>query len=158
MSRLLGHELNEDCFERLSGREIASRAGKAIVIVTVDEHGWPHPAMLSYREVVAKGRAAIDLAVARNSTTARNLKRDGRITLLVTDAGVNYYIKASARELSETVEGVPFMALYRARVEALLEDQEPGAEITSGVTFQRAPERAVDQVSERIFAAITATK
>jgi hypothetical protein len=154
MSRLVGQELNEDGFGRLNGREIGSRTGKAIVIVTVDDRGWPHPAMLSYREVVAKDRATIDLAVARNSTTARNLKRDGRITLLVTDAGVNYYIKASARELVETVEGVPFMSLYRARVEAVLEDQEPGAEITSGVTFRRAAERAVDPVSERLFAAL----
>ena len=48
MSQLLGKELTEELFERLKGDDVASQAGKAIVIVTVDEKEWPHPAMLSY--------------------------------------------------------------------------------------------------------------
>ena len=151
MSQLLGRELTEELFHRLRGDDLASKAGKAIVIVTVDEQDWAHPAMLSYYEVVAKDRARIDLAVGKSSTTAKNLRRTGKITLLLTDRGANFYVKGSAREIRASMEGAPFMALFRVAVEHLLEDQEPDAVITSGVTFQRPPKKEVGEIVEKIF-------
>src|SRR3989338_2978708 len=102
MSQLLGRQLTEELFERLKGENVASKLGKAIVIVTVDENGWAHPAMLSYYEVVAKDRSRIDLAIGKTSTTGKNLRRTGKITLLVTDSGINYCLKGNARELRES--------------------------------------------------------
>jgi len=154
MSQILGQELTQGLFERLKGMDVSSKAGKAIVIVTVDDNGWAHPAMLSYYAVVAKNRSTIDLAIGKNSTTAKNLGRSGKITLLITDSGVNYYIKGSARELRESVEGVSFMSLFRVKTEQLLEDQEPDAVITSGVTFSRPQKGEVTQIVERIFQAV----
>ena len=78
MSRLLGKMLTEELFDRLNGRDVGSRAGKAIVIVTVDEQGWPHPAMLSYTEVVAKDRSRIDLAIGKSSTRPKISGEPGR--------------------------------------------------------------------------------
>jgi len=151
MSRLIGKELTAELFDRLRGEEVSSKTGKAIVIVTVDENGWPHPAMLSYYEVVAKNRFRIDLAIGKTSTTSKNLRRTGKITLLVTDSGMNYYLKGKAREIRESMEGVPFMSLFRAEIEHLLEDQEPDAVITSGVTFSRPQKKEVGEIVEKIF-------
>ncbi len=151
MSQLVGKELTEELFERLKGDDVASKMGKAIVIVTVDEKGWAHPAMLSYYEVVAKDRSRIDLAIGKTSTTGENLRRTGKITLLITDSGINYYLKGSARELRESMEGVSFMSLFRVETEELLEDQEPDAVITSGVTFSRPQKKEVGEIIEKIF-------
>jgi len=151
MSQLLGKELTEELFERLKGMDVHSKLGKAIVIVTVDDKGWPHPAMLSYYEVVAKERSRIDLAIGKTSTTTKNLRRTGQITLLITDSGINYYLKGSAREVKESMEGVPFISLFRVEIEQLLEDQEPDAVITSGVTFSRPQKKEVGEIIEKIF-------
>ncbi len=151
MSQLLGKELTKELFNLLKGENVASKLGKAIVIVTVDDKGWPHPAMLSYYEVVAKERSRIDLAIGKTSTTTKNLRRAGQITLLITDSGINYYLKGSAREVKESMEGVPFMSLFRVEVEQLLEDQEPDAVITSGVTFSRPQKKEVGEIIEKIF-------
>lgn len=151
MSHRLGNELTPELFDRLKGEDIASQVGKAIVLVTIDERGWAHPAMLSYYEVVAKNRSAIDLAVGKTSTTAKNLRRTGKITLLVTDSGVNYYLKGNARELKESMDGVAFMSLFRVAMVELLEDQEPDAMITSGVTFSRPQKKGAGEMAEKIF-------
>lgn len=151
MSQLIGNELNSDLFDRLKGEDIGSKAGRAIVIVTVDEVGWAHPAMLSYHEIVAKNPRRIDLAIGKTSSTAKNLRRTGKITLLVTDNGINYYLKGTAKELQESMAGVPFMSLFRLELEEVLEDQEPDAVITSGVTFSRPKKREVTQIVEKIF-------
>ena len=154
MSQLIGTELTEELFTRLKGDHVASKAGKAIVIVTVDERGWAHPAMLSYYEVVAKNRSRIDLAVGKTSTTAKNLRRTGKITFLITDSAINYYVKGEAREVQAAMEAVPFMSLFSVGVEQLSEDQEPDALITSGVTFQRSEKKEIGEVVEKIFQAI----
>ena len=156
MSRLLGTELTEELFNRLNGDDVTSKAGKAIVVVTVDDRGWAHPAMLSYYEVVAKNRSRIDLAIGKSSTTAKNLRRAGKITLLVTDSGINYYLKGIAREIRESMKGASFMSLFRVEVEQLLEDQEPDAAITSGVTFSRPRKKEVGAVVEKIFQGVRA--
>jgi hypothetical protein len=151
MSQVLGTKLTEELFHRLKGDSMTSKSDKAIVVVTVDDAGWAHPAMLSYYEVVAKDRATIDLAIGKTSTTAKNLRRTGKITLLITDTDMNYYVKGSARELRESMEDVMFMSLFRVAVERLLEDLEPDSVITSGVTFQRPDKKEVGEIVERIF-------
>ncbi len=154
MSKLLGKVINEELLGRLSGNDIRSTVGKALIIVTVDEQGWAHPAVLSYYEIVAKSEDRIDIAVGKTSTTGKNLRRTGKITLLVTDAGINYYIKGDARETRESLGKVPFMSLFRVEVAQLLEDQEPGATITSGIAFTRPEKTESSEVSEKVFLAV----
>jgi len=154
MSVVLGDQLTPALFERLNGRVVASQAGKAIVLATIDENNCPHPAMLSYYEVVAKDRGHIDLAVAKTSTTAQNLKRTGKITLVLTDYGMNYYVKGDALELRNSLAEMPFLSLFRVRVERLLEDQEADATITSGITFERPDKDDTRAMIEKMFRAI----
>jgi hypothetical protein len=155
MSQLLGSELTDELYRQLKGEAVA-HVGKAIVIVTVDESGWAHPAVLSYHEIVAKDRRRIDVALGRTSTTARNLRRTGKITLIVTDKGMNFYLKGSGLELRESLATVPFMSLFRVELEKLLEDQEPGAVITTGVTFQQAHTAESREVSRKVFQEVLA--
>jgi hypothetical protein len=154
MSKFLGKVINEELLGRLSGKDIGSKEGKAIIVVTVDEQGWAHPAVFSYYEIVAKSEGQIDIAVGKTSTTGKNLRRTGKITLLVTDAGINYYIKGGAQETRESLGAVPFMSLFRVEVAQLLEDQEPGSPITSGLTFIRPEKTESREVSEKVFQAV----
>jgi hypothetical protein len=141
MSQLLGRELTEALLKRLDGHAVTSHEGKIIPIFTLDELDWPHPALLSYYEVVAKNSSTVDIALWKNSSTANNLRRTGKVTLMITDKGVNYYLKGSVRELQAEMTGVPQVSRFRMTTEELLEDQEANAEITSGLTYSRAKQR-----------------
>ena len=151
MSRQLGKELTEALFNRLSGQDVKAHEGKIIPIFTLDESGWPHPALLSYYEVVAKNSTTIDIALWKNSSTARNLRQTNKVTFLIADKGVNYYLKGSVKELQSAMPGIPLQSRFRVTAEELLEDQEPNAEITSGLTYRRHSERATTDHAAEVF-------
>ena len=81
MTRSLGDSFPDVLLPLLDGRDLPGRMGKAILIATTDACGWPHPALLSYGEVVAMDRRHIRLATYRESTTSGNLLRDGHAML-----------------------------------------------------------------------------
>ena len=151
MSQLLGKELTEALLKRLSGQDVKAHEGKIIPIFTLDESGWPHPALLSYYEVVAKNSTTIDIALWKNSSTARNLRQTNKVTFLIADKGVNYYLKGSVKELQTEIPGIPLQSRFRVTTEQLLEDQEPNAEITSGLTYSRRTERATTDHTVEVF-------
>jgi hypothetical protein len=151
MSQLLGKELTEALLKRLSGQDVKAHEGKIIPIFTLDESGWPHPALLSYYEVVGKNSTTIDIALWKNSSTARNLRQTNKVTFLIADKGVNYYLKGSVKELQTEIPGIPLQSRFRVTTEQLLEDQEPNAEITSGLTYSRRTERATTDHAVEVF-------
>ena len=151
MSQLLGKELTETLLKRLGGQDVAAHEGKIIPIFTLDESGWPHPALLSYYEVVAKNSTTIDIALWKNSSTARNLRQTNKVTFLIADKGVNYYLKGTVKELQAEIPGIPLQSRFRVTAEQLLEDQEPNAEITSGLTYSRRTERAITDLAVEVF-------
>lgn len=151
MSRLVGSHLTEALMSRLGGLEVEAHEGKIIPIFTLDEHGWPHPALLSYYEVRAKDNATVDLALWKESSTANNLRRRGVLTLMITDEGVNYYLKGSVKQLEAEMAGAPQVSRFRMRVEQLLEDQEPNAVITSGLTYRRLSNRDSNDFAVKVF-------
>src|SRR5712692_961728 len=112
MSRSLGSVMPPDLVARLSGRALESVASKVIQIVTIDAAGWPHPALLSYFEVVAKDPARVRLATYRSSTTSANLRRAGTLTLIVIDERVAYYVKARAVELTPAMRATDRNAAF----------------------------------------------
>jgi hypothetical protein len=141
MSRLVGKELTKLLLDRLNGQNVTPHESKIIPIFTLDDLGWPHPALLSYYEVVAKNSSTVDLALWKDSSTANNLRRLGKVTLMITDKGLNYYLKGSVKELEAEMAGAPQVSRFRIATEQLLEDQEPNAEITSGLTYSRLTKR-----------------
>jgi hypothetical protein len=151
MSKILGNELTDALLRRLSGAAVASQEGKIIPVFTLDEEGWPHPALLSYYEVVAKNAATLEMAIWKDSSTANNLRRTPKISLMITDHGVNFYIKAVVQEVEKEMAGAPQVSRFRMTVQQLLEDQEPNAQITSGMTYTRAQERDPNDFSAKVL-------
>ena len=153
MSKLIGAELPKDLYQRLQGRDLESYSDKVILLSTVDVNGWPHLAMLSYFEVVARDRRNVRLATYKDSSTTKNMRRNGKATISIIDERIAYYIKGSVVELSREMLCAPHNAKLNLRVEAVLADEaneefEPGAFVSSGVTYQ-SPSRTEQLVKAR---------
>ncbi len=145
MTRLVSNELPDELYHRLAGSDLQACAEKAIPICSVDVHGWPHPAILSYFEVVAKDRRNIRLAIYKSSTTTNNMRRNGKLTILILDERIAYYIKGTAEELAGEMGSSPHNSKVNLRVEQVLADEaneefEAGVYLTGGVTCKRPAE------------------
>ena len=151
MSQIVGKELTPALLDRLSGREIESHEGKIIPIFTTDEQGWAYPALLSYYEIVAKNPSTLDMALWKDSSTAHNLRRTGKVTLMIVDQAVNYYLKGSVCELQHEMAGAAPVSRFRVTLEQVIEDQEPNAEITTGLTYRRMAQRDANDFSVKVF-------
>jgi hypothetical protein len=134
MSRIVGETIPQDLYHRLSGDEIAKQVGKVVVLLTTDEHGWAHPAMMSHFEVMARSPSLLYLAIGNKSRTYANLNRTGKATLIFTDSGGNYYVKTRVQMRREALEKCPSEALFALQVEQVLEDVEAAAPFVSGPT------------------------
>ena len=140
MSKLLGNELNDDLWRRLNGEDLQSCADKVILITTVDDQDRPHPAMLSYFEVVAADRHNIRMATYKDSSTTKNMRRNGKATISIIDERVAFYIKGRVDELQPEMFCAPFNSKLNLMVESVLADEaneefEPGAYVSSGVLY-----------------------
>ena len=125
MSQVIGIELTQALFERLSGKDIDAHEGKIIPIFTIDEQGWAHPGLLSYYEVVAMDASTLDMALWKDSSTARNLRRTGKLTLMISDRSVNYYLKGNVRELQHDMAGAAPVSRFRVTLEQVVETKSP---------------------------------
>jgi hypothetical protein len=135
----------------LSGAEIESHEGKIIPIFTIDDSGWAHPALLSYYEIAAKNASTLDMALWKDSSTSKNLRQSGKVTLMISDKGVNYYLKGSVRELYYEMPGAPPVSRFRVALEQVIEDQEANAEITTGLTYRRMTKRDSNDFTVKVF-------
>ena len=142
MSKVVGTKLPEDLYQRLSGNNLEAYAKTAILVAAVDTAGWPHPAILSYFEVIAKDHANVRLALYRDSTTAANIRRDGKLTMCIVDERIAYYVKGRVEEILPQMVSMEFNAKLNLRVEQVLADEaneeyEKGAYITTGIRYER---------------------
>ena len=151
MSQLLGKELPPGLLQRLGGAAIEAQEGKIIPIFTIDEDGWAHPALLSYYEVIAKSASTLDMALWKNSSTANNLRKTGKITLMLSDFKTNYYLKGRVSELEYEMTGAAPVSRFRVALEQVIEDQEPNAEITTGLTYRRMAQRDPNDFAAKVF-------
>jgi hypothetical protein len=87
----------------------------------------------------------------KNSSTATNLRNNGRITLMVSDQGVNYYLKGTVTQLQFEMTGAAPVSRFRVRLEQLIEDQEANAEITTGLTYKRLTRRDPNDFAAKVF-------
>ncbi len=151
MSQLLGKELPAALQQRLGGGDVESHEGKIIPIFTIDEAGWAHPALLSYYEIAAKDASTLDMALWKDSSTSKNLRQAGKVTVMISDRGVNYYLKGSVRELHYEMPGAAPVSRFRMTLEQVIEDQEPNAEITTGLTYRRMTKRDPNDFAAKVF-------
>jgi len=151
MSQIIGKHLTEALLNRLKGADVEAHEGKIIPIFTTDEAGWAHPALLSYYEIIAKDGSTVDMALWKDSTTAKNLRRSGKVTLMISDLGVNYYLKGNVKELEYEMAGAPQVSRFRVIMEQVIEDQEPNAEITTGLTYRRMNKRDPNDFAVKVL-------
>jgi hypothetical protein len=138
VSRSLGPQLPDALLARLMAPDPASRPGDALLLVTVDPYGRPHPALVSYAELLALDTARVRLALHAGTRSATHLAESGRATLVVADAELNLYVKADAVSLAQA-PGHPALARFELQVRDVLADraegEEAGSFLTGGITF-----------------------
>ena len=160
MSRTFGDALPDSLFERLSGRDLQAVSDRVIVVCTVDDRGYPHPALLSYLETIAVDRRTIRLAMYSSSRSTQNARRDGRLTLILVDDRVAYYIKGIVEELTRSMSVAPHNAKLQFHIAEVLADEanpqlEPGAYIASGLTYINPRRAAALEQAHQLLAALS---
>jgi hypothetical protein len=140
MSKRLPPVLTERLNGLLNGEHLDEQLNKVLLLVSVDEGGWPYVAMLSYLEVIAVDASNLRIAPWSNSTTTANLRRAGKATLVIVDEEMAYYVQTTARELGRELEGFSGMAKINLQIESILEDKaldyEGAARVTTGIRFE----------------------
>ena len=71
------------------------------------------PALLSYYEMVARNPTTLDLALWKDSSTAKNLRASAKITIMISDTDLNYYLKGTVQELQYEMAGAPQVSRFR---------------------------------------------
>jgi len=148
--------LTPELLDRLGGSQIDALAHTAIVLCTIGEDGFPHPAMLSYFEVAATDAHTLHLAVYKDSRTLRNLRDRGKATLILADERLACYIRAAVQDVTQAMESAPYNARVDLRVEQVTLDEpppdlEPGAFLTTGITYAARTGAALER-ARRVLA------
>ena len=136
MSKNVGDTLPEPLLARLIPAAAEEYSDRAVVICSVDENGWPHPAMLSSRELHAIDARTIALTTYTSSRTATHLHESGRVTIVLADVDGVYYLKGTAIAAGAHRE----LASFTVRLREVLQDvptADERARITSGIRIER---------------------
>lgn len=145
MARFVSDSLPDDALALLRPGNIAAKQGRVVQIITVDEEGWANAGMLGYADVIARDGGNLHLATWGDGECATDLRRNGRITLLVIDEDMAYYVKGRAREVQVTGDvltdvndggGHSALAYFHIAVQGVFEDRIPTAKVLGGVTFE----------------------
>jgi hypothetical protein len=127
----------------LDGRNLEDKVGTAIGIYTADADGWPRPAQLSPGEVLLAPDGEVRLAVWAKSKTSENLRRDGRVVLMLAAGGSLHELRF---EVTETPRSGPSLATFSGRMVIAREHRVPYAEVVSGVRFTlRDPDTTLER-------------
>ncbi len=135
MSKELGATLPEDLLDFLSSTEPGEKFKQVILFSTTDEDGWPRHGLLSAREVVAKDSNRLLLLLYSNSHSTANLNREGKISLVLINPNMSYYVLCTTRPLAPLPDA-PSETLFELTVEKVLEDSLTTANILTGITFE----------------------
>ncbi len=135
MSRALGNQLPDSIVRLLDGTDLPQRWGQTLLLTTVDNNGFPHFAILTYGEILSVGPTELRIGMYPNSSTTRNMQARPEATLLMVVGEAIYYIKGRAASRPSKSEAT---VRFDITPEAILVDDEPGARITSGITFELA--------------------
>jgi len=138
VSHLLGDQLPDDLLGRLRATPADGRDGQALLICSVGDEGWPHPAMLGQHEVIAVDAGRLRLATYATSQTTRNLAANGIVTMMIVDEGAAYYVKGMSQRVDDASD--LGLAVFDVRVHEVRVDGAAAAEgavrIISGIRFE----------------------
>jgi hypothetical protein len=159
MSQVVGRVLPQALFERLSQKDLGTRLGAALPLVTVDADGRPHPMLVSYLELRAYDVSTVGLVIHAGSDSARNLAERAVATLVIVEADVVAYVKLRRLDGPLAVAEDPRLAYFLLAVDEVREDaataEEAGARIVAGPRYAPAP--ALESAWARVTLAAVAT-
>ena len=150
MSKNLGSTLPEDLLDFLSSTEPGDKFKQVILFSTTDEDGWPRHGLLSAREVLAKDSKRLLLLLYSNSHSSANLQREGKISIVLVNPNMSYYVFCKARPLSPLPDA-PSETLFELTVERVLEDSLATARILTGITFEGYDPGMTQENRELVF-------
>ncbi len=134
---MAGNALPAAVREVLGGTDLERAVGLTVLLLTVDEAGWPRVAMLSAGEVLATGDRDLRLALWPDSSSTANLERRRLATLALVHGGAGWYLRCTARrEADLALPGGRRLWSFALKVEEVLEDAVPYAELTGGIGFR----------------------
>jgi len=145
MANVVAEKLPHDALELLKAGNLAAKQNRVVQVVTVGPEGWPNAGMLSYADVIAGDESNIHLATWGDGECASDLRRNPKITLLVIDHDMAYYVRGEGAEVhpeGETLTDVnqaggdSALAFFHIAVKQVLEDRVPTARVLGGVTFE----------------------
>jgi len=152
MSLKVGQALTPALLERLSQRDLESRLGLALPLVTVDAGRRPHPMLISYLELRAYDASTVGLVIRAGSDSADNLAERQVATLVITEPDVVAYVKLRRIDGPLPVKEDPRLAYFLLAVEEVREDaaspEEGDARIVGGPRF--APVLRLDSPWARV--------
>lgn len=145
MSKDLGRKLPRRALVKLDS-SIQERSNYAIFLVTTDDSGFPHLAMLSPYQVVATSASRMHAAVHSSSHSAEYLRKSGKGMLVLQTPPSVMYVRCSfvPREVKRLEEkGEDF---FDVGVINVAEDYSDMAELVTPLTFD--PSKVKDTYTE----------
>ena len=135
----------------LDGADLLAKT-QALRLSTVDETGWPRASLLSPGDMLALPGGIIRFLVFTYSSTAKNILRDGRLTVtLALDSGMSELLTRVRPLAGASAEAN--LTAFEAKVETVLFHKAPYADVTSGVTFGlHDPQAVLDRWRRQIEA------
>ncbi|MGV7118602.1 pyridoxamine 5'-phosphate oxidase family protein [Paenibacillus kyungheensis] len=122
--------------ELFNGQQLQSKQQLAMPLLTVNEDGYPHQAMVSVGEVLATDSKHLRLALWEGTTTTGNIIRTGQALLTLVWQGVSYALRLSLTPLPALPEATYARARFVASIEHIREDTAKYATLTSGITIE----------------------
>jgi len=116
-----------------NGEDLLSKT-QAAGLSTTDVDGWPRALLLTAGEMVMLPDGTVRFAIFRQSGTAANLARDGRMVLSMSLDGGICEVRMRATACSHKVPDGP-LAYFKAEVESVRLHAVTYADVISGVTF-----------------------
>ncbi len=135
MSEKISRRLNHALL-RIIGMDAERRKNEALPLVTCDDEGFPHAALLSPYQVVASDESTVATSVLKGTRTHRNLSLRKRATLIIPTPPSVYYIKLNLRSSSkiDILDGHD-RTIFLWEIREILMDHSPDAHILSGIVF-----------------------
>lgn len=153
MTRRANEDRVAEALALLDGERLAERVGETFILVTSDPEGWPHIALLSAGEVLARDDGEIRIALWPNTAATRNLTASGRALLAIIGRRRCLYLRLDCRRGPDIRPVSGPLACFAGRIERAVEDEVGYALITSGVRFDLGdPPKTVEGWSRTVAA------
>lgn len=133
-NRVTARVLPRELVALLDGRDLDSKVGLTVQLMTVDADGWPRVALLSVGELVALGPRGLRMALWSSSKTTENLTRSGIGTLAMVYEGSAHSVTIEAVRAADLAGSTP-LAVFDARVQEHRSDRVSYAVLTHGIGF-----------------------